>query len=218
MSKWHSLSIITLIVILSAVLWQSPPAILKDLADATTSVQQYPDAFLTHSKTSQYNAQGKLSHTVISKRSNYYEPKDNRPESYTLLTEPKFAFYDDKNANDPTSKDSSTKKLINNNAPNNNSIAWRASSEIAKSINNDEEVLLSGNVLLIQQPHSSNEIPTTINSEQLLINPNLQYAETDKPVIIKDATSVTTSTGLTLSLDTNTVELLSNVRSRYEPR
>lgn len=214
MSKWHSLSIIALIVILSAVLWQSPPAILKDLADATTtSVQQYPDAFLTHSKTSQYNAQGKLSHTVISKRSNYYEPKDNRPESYTLLTEPKFAFYDDKNANDPTSKDSSTKKLINN-----NSIAWRASSEIAKSINNDEEVLLSGNVLLIQQPHSSNEIPTTINSEELLINPNLQYAETDKPVIIKDATSVTTSTGLTLSLDTNTVELLSNVRSRYEPR
>jgi lipopolysaccharide export system protein LptC len=221
MSKWHSLSIIVLIGILGIVLWQSPPAILKDLADTTTPIQQYPDAFLIKSKTAQYNAQGQLSHTVISERSNYYEPKENRLKNYTLLTEPKFAFYSETNAKDPKAEVTSAEKTTNVKAPdnaNNNNIAWNASSKIAKSINNDEEVLLSGDVLLIQQPHAANGIATTITSEEFLIKPNLQYAETDKPVMIKDASSVTTSTGLTLSLDTNTVELLSNVRSRYEPR
>jgi lipopolysaccharide export system protein LptC len=212
MSKWHIIAIILLIAILGTIVWQSPPAILRDITDAAIPEQQYPDAFFVNAKTIQYNEQGNLSHVVISDRANYFEPKASTPESYTLLTEPRFTFYDvggnnsNNNEKTLTTKDPSQK------------IAWYASSKVAKSANNDEEILLSGNVSLIQQQDTDNTVPTTIHSEELLIKPNLQYAETNKPVIIKSASSVTTSTGLTLSLDTNTVELLSNVRSRYEPR
>jgi LPS export ABC transporter protein LptC len=211
MNKLHVVVITVLIAILIAVLWQSPPAILQDLADDVIPEQQYPDAFFINSTVTQYNEQGNLSHVIVSDKANYYEPKANTPESYTLLTKPRFTFYDDAN-ND----DNGNKNLTKTNEP--HKVTWHASSDVAKSINNDKEILLSGNVSLIQQQPFDNIIPTTINSEELLIKPNLQYAETDKPVTIKNASSVTTSTGLTLSLDTNTVELLSNVRSRYEPR
>jgi len=212
MSKWHILAIIVLLGILGAVLWQSPPPLLRDLVDTITPEVQYPDAFLINSKTTQYNEHGALSHIIVSDRAHYFEPQTKTSASYTLLTEPRFTFYDETH-----NKKTSNNKTSSTNIEQQN-VTWHASSTTAKSVNNGEEVLLNGNVSLIQQPSSNGEIPTTINSEELLIKPNLQYAETDKPVIIKNSSSVTTSTGLILSLDTNTVELLSNVRSRYEPR
>jgi lipopolysaccharide export system protein LptC len=210
MSKWRIVIIIVLIIILGAILLQSPPAILRDLTDSTALEPVYPDAFFINSKTIQYNEQGNLSHIITSDKASHYERKTSTPESYTLLTKPHFTFYDHDTKNISNNMSTITNKS--------GQITWYASSEAAKSINSDEEVLLSGNVLLTQQPHTEDTTPTTISSEELLIKPNMQYAETDKPVIIKSASNVTTSTGLTLSLDTNTVELLSNVRSRYEPR
>lgn len=214
MSKWHIIAIIILITILGAIIWQSPPAILRDITDTVIPEQQYPDAFFINAKTIQYNEQGNLSHIVISDKANHFDSKANTLESYTLLTEPRFTFYD---VGNDKSNSNGNKKTSTTTDPS-QKMTWYASSKVAKSLNKDEEILFTGNVSLIQQQDTESAIHTTIHSEELLIKPNLQYAETDKPVIIKNASSVTTSTGLTLSLDTNTVELLSNVRSRYEPR
>jgi len=206
MSKIHIIAITVLTSILCLVLWQSPPAILKELTDtAVANKPAHPDAFFINSKTIQYNEDGKTSHILFSERANHFEPEagastQNKLDSYTLLTQPDIRFY-----NTQTSQAD-------------NQISWQASSDAAKSMNNNQEILMSGNVLLIQPTASDAETPTTIESTTLLIKPDEQYAETDKPVIIKNASGVTTSTGLTLSLENNVIELLSNVRSRYEPR
>ncbi|MFT6102664.1 MAG: lipopolysaccharide export system protein LptC [Granulosicoccus sp.] len=206
MSKNHIIAITVLMSILCLVLWQSPPAILKELTDtAAANKPTHPDAFFINSKTIQYNEDGNTSHILFSERASYFEPEtgsstQNKLDSYTLLTQPDIRFYNTK-----TSRAD-------------NQVSWQASSDAAKSMNNNQEILMSGNVLLIQPTTSDAETATTIESATLLIKPDEQYAETDKPVIIKNASGVTTSTGLTLSLKNNVIELLSNVRSHYEPR
>jgi LPS export ABC transporter protein LptC len=201
MSKIHIIAIIVLTSILCFVLWQSPPSILKELPDTDTpNKPAHPDAFFINSRTVQYNETGEISHTLTSERASDFEAKPGALESYTLLTQPDIHFYNAKNSQTG------------------NHISWQASSDAAKSMYNNQVILMSGNVILIQQAASDAKTPTTIESETLFMKLDEQYAETNKSVTIKDASGVTTSTGLTLSLKNNVIELLSNVRSRYEPR
>jgi LPS export ABC transporter protein LptC len=204
MSKLHIGAILALTAILGLVLWQSPPTMLKDFnSSAAKARPTYPETFMIQSRTIQYDEAGKISHILFSTSANNFVASSDTPTTlpgYALLTRPRIHFYDE-DANHVDQKAS-----------------WKASSDNAKSMDNNQEILMSGNVLLKQQTADSAETPTTIESETLLIRPDVQYAETDKPVTIKDSSGVTTSTGLTLSLDNDVIELLSNVRSRYEPR
>jgi lipopolysaccharide export system protein LptC len=196
MNKWHFLTALGLSLILIIIVWQAPSSGLLELTDKTYEEQkQLPDSYLVSTKTTQYNPQGQVSHILIADKISYFEPTNTQPERYTVFVAPQFTFFNETSPNIP----------------------WEISSNTARSLNNDEELLLTGNVILIQQSANS-DAPTTITSEQLLIKPNEQYAETDKPVIIKDKSGTTSSTGLKLSLDKATIELLSKVRSRYEPR
>jgi lipopolysaccharide export system protein LptC len=197
MSKWHTLSILALVVILAITLWQAPPSLLLDLSDEDDALQpQFPDAYLINSKTTQYNTQGEISHIMLADKVSYFAANNNNTEAYTLIKQPKFTFYNDQVSS---------------------SLPWHASSKHARSLNQEEELLMTGDVILTQK-NSHDAIATTISSEQLLIKPNQQYAETSKPVIIKNKSGVTTATGLKMSLESATIELLSNVRSRYEPQ
>lgn len=195
MNKWHISSIIILAAILAIILWQEPPSLLLDLSDKNSlSKKQHPDSYLTHSLTTQYNLQGIVANIITADRTDYYESNRDNPHNYALLKQPKIIIYDNK-------------------PPKNQ--PWHASSNHARSTNNNEEFLLSGDVVLTQKT-SDQKSATTITSEQLLIKPNQKYAETNKPVMIKTPSGVTSSVGLKMSLDKETIELLSNVRSRYE--
>lgn len=201
MSKLHIIAVIGLSLILGLVLWQSPPVLLDEFSDKeTTRKPTHPDAFLVNARTTQYNDSGHIAHIITSERSNYFEPTDTPP--YSLLVKPDIYAYNTEaaSASNPT-------EIID----------WQASSHAAKSSDNQETIMMSGDVVLIQQADTKNTPPTRIETETLLIKPNEEYAETDKPVTIKNASGITTATGLTVSLGNNTLELLSNVRSRYEP-
>lgn len=210
MSKLHIAAIIGLSLILCFILWQSPPQLLKELGDNDTLQKlTHPDGFLVNSKTIQYSENGNISHIMTSDRTDYFQPK-NEPH-YSLLIKPNIRAYDTTSASAqlPSTPLVATQKE--------SSATWQASSKAARATDNDEIITMSGNVLLVRQTNTKSTPPTTIKTETLLLKPNEQYAETDKPVIIKNASGVTTSTGMTVSLDSNTIELLSNVRSRYEP-
>lgn len=197
MSKWHYMIILGLILVLAIILWKAPSSTLFELSERSPITQeQFPDSYSIKTKTTQYNEQGKVSHILLADKVSHYEASTANPQAYSLLVKPHFTFFDDSAANE---------------AP------WYISSQRGKSLNNGEEFLLSGNVLLIQKV-DDNTIITTITSEELLIKPNEQYAETDKPVMIKDESGTTSSTGLKMSLEKETIELLSKVRSLYEPR
>jgi lipopolysaccharide export system protein LptC len=197
MSKWHYFSIFLLSLVLALVLWQAPPSELLTLSEKENlNTRLFPNAYLIKSKTTQYSVDGKISHLLTADRIRLYEPTTNIADNYALLDLPNITVYSQKQPE---------------------AAPWNASSLYGKSTKQDEELLLTGNVVLIQT-ESTTQIASTITSDELLIKPNQQYAETNKPVIIKTQSGVTSSVGLKMSLDTDTIELLSNVRSRYEPR
>lgn len=195
MTRWHFLIIIILLSVLAAILWQAPPELLLDLTEQQKrETQDFPDSYLRNTKTTQYDAQGKVSHILTADKVSYFEGGKNHVGTYSLLESPRFTFFNNEEESP---------------------LPWRATSLTAEGFNGDQEVLLKGDVLMIKNIDEQTT-PTTIRTEELLLRPNEQYAETDKPVIINDKSGTSSSVGLKLSMDEETIELLSNVRSRYE--
>ncbi len=193
MSKWHFITVLLLLVVLGVILWIAPPKDLLNIAgDPETKDQLRPDAFMVNSKTTQYDVSGSISHILTSDKSEYFEANTLISENYARLTNPRIVSFTQDNINSP----------------------WKASSDNAITKNNEEDLYMTDNVILSQV--NSDESFTRLTSDALLMKPNSQYAETDKPVMIETASGVTTALGLTISLETNTIKLLSNVRSRYE--
>lgn len=56
-----------------------------------------------------------------------------------------------------------------------------------------------------------------IKTEDLRVLPETSYGETDRPVTITTPTSTTTGVGMKAYLEESRLELLSEVRTRYEP-
>ena len=64
-----------------------------------------------------------------------------------------------------------------------------------------------------------NKSELVVETPWLHVVPGQNYAETDRPVKIRNANSLTTSVGLKFHSDTETLQLLSNVRISYtKPR
>lgn len=193
MSKWHYLSVVALIAILGIIIWQSPSSLLLDNTDNIAAPsKQYPTAYLLTTKTTQYNTQGDISHIITADKMRYFDHPDHPKKDVVVLDNPNITFYND--SSERTSP-------------------WKASSVYGEGRQNKDEFLLQGNVVLIQQ--FSDDKYTTVTSEELLIKPEQQYAETNKPVMIENESGVTTSVGLKISLDQGTIQFLSNVRSQY---
>ena len=57
----------------------------------------------------------------------------------------------------------------------------------------------------------------TIHTEQLTVDNKQQRVHNDKALSIKTETSITTATGLNVSLKDESLELLSNVKTEYNP-
>ncbi len=201
--KWHIISIIALLALLAVILIFSPTSDLLDFNDKKESKEKlFPSSYLIKTKTTQYNANGDITHILTADKVSYFDTNSGNLENYALLDFPIFTFFgkaDEATTNSITSKDT----------------PWKASSDHGRSTHNHEQFLLTGNVTL-EQINPDSKKYTVITSEELLIIPKQRYAETKKPVTIKNESGVTTSIGLKISLDTETIELLSNVRSRYE--
>lgn len=198
-TKKYVVSIIVLLALLVIALWLSPSDKLFNTPDTQSDTQpQYPSSYLTHTKTTQYNQQGEITHILTADKVQNFEENIPSTNNYALLEQPYFTLF---------------------NQSETNTAPWIIKSQQGRSNNNHETFILNNDVYIQHQSNSTdNPSMTIITSEQLTIIPKQQYAETDKPVTIKTESGVTTSTGLKISLDANTIELLSNVRSRYEPR
>ncbi|ODS23881.1 LPS export ABC transporter periplasmic protein LptC [Candidatus Endobugula sertula] len=190
MTKWHYFSIFALSTLLVFILRQAPPKLLVGVPEPDGKI--YPSSYLVNTKITQYDALGQISHILMANKIRYYGSQDSTMENIALFDQPKFVFH-----NNNTEQD----------AP------WKAISDQSSSNNKSDEFLLSGNVVLSQEIDDENF--SIITTSQLLIKPKQQYAETDKPAMIKNKSGTTTSVGLKISLDHGTVEFLSKVRSQY---
>ena len=151
MTKWHFFIIIILLAVLAAILWQAPPELLLDLTEQEKrDTQQYPDSYLRDTKTTQYDDQGKISHILTADKVSYFEGGSNDTGTYSLLESPTFTFFDNKKENP---------------------LPWKATSLTAEGFNDDQEVLLKGDVFMVNNINEQTT-PTTIQTEELLLRPN----------------------------------------------
>ncbi|MFT6388222.1 MAG: lipopolysaccharide export system protein LptC [Cellvibrionaceae bacterium] len=197
MSKaWITLPTLLGSALLIFLLWRSPPTELTDLLSNTAPKPSYPNAFIINSKTKQYDETGKLSYSIHSETTNYYDKTSDGPE--IIFVKPKITIYE------------ITKKTREQTA------TLTVSSDRGEGNEKQDRLVLVGNVVLEQVAVDGST--TQLKTDQLNVQPNRRYAETTKPVIITDKTGITSATGLKVFFDDKRIELLSNVKGKYAPQ
>ncbi|MGH1440994.1 MAG: LPS export ABC transporter periplasmic protein LptC [Cellvibrionaceae bacterium] len=186
--------------ILALLLWRSPPDELSGFLDNQTPQPNYPITLVNNALTKQYDEQGNLNYSLFSKTVHYYDKvlKD-KPEA--VFEEPRFIVYERQQTT--TEQKTITQTLT-------------ISANTAEANQKQDRLILIGNVVLEQQ-NAQGEI-TQLRTERLQIHPDRRYAESSKPVIIKDKVGTTSATGLKVFFDDKRIELLSKVKGQYVPQ
>jgi lipopolysaccharide export system protein LptC len=174
-------------------LWFSPPKELQDLITTEEQELQYPSSYVVGAETTQFDETGSPSYKMLAETIRYFEQRADHPTKPDMsIDKPSMTFFT------------------------NDELPWLATADFAEGKEKQDQLKLIGNVVL--QKETDKGRPLQLKTDELLIKPSGRYAETDKPVIITDASGTTTSTGLKVFLDDERIELLSNVKNRYRPR
>jgi len=200
MSKgWILVLTLFFATILALLLWRSPPNELSDFLDDQINKPNYPITFVSNALTKQYDEQGNLNYSLFSKSVNYYDKAlADRPEA--VFEQPRLIVYE---RSEKAEKGSTTKSTLT------------VSADTAEANEKQDWLTLIGNVVLEQQNLKGGI--TRLRTERLQIQPNRRYAETSKPVMIKDKAGTTSATGLKFFFDDKRIKLLSNVKGQYVP-
>lgn len=95
-------------------------------------------------------------------------------------------------------------------------VPWRVNADSAVIRQDEERVLLSGNVRAVSSEGFSGK-DTELRTQYLEIDPENYLAETDERVQIRIGARSLTATGMLASLKENRLELKSNVSGKFAP-
>jgi len=159
----------------------------SNLGGSTTANPVMPDIMISGIKQTTFNATGLLDHSIEAQSAIHFEL-----QGVTKLEHPHITFYED------------------------NNVDWRITANKGNTADKGETLHLAGNVIAIQA--DNNNLPlTTFETQQLVIHPKKEYAETVEPVIISQANNKTKAVGMTVDIQSGIMTLLSQVQSRHEP-
>lgn len=97
-----------------------------------------------------------------------------------------------------------------------NQLSWAASAHTGTVHDNGDRVYLTGDVTVEQRDPTDN--PLSLITQELVLHPRSQFAETEQAVTIKQANFTTQAIGMQVDMESGTVILQSKVFSRYEPK
>lgn len=174
------------------ILWESPPESLLRATRTAAQATRYPEAIVTNSTTLKFNNSGQLDYRFTAVESRHFQVNPNRASAkdFTLTKAPSVQLYSD------------------------NGIPWIITAKHGRISQNSAIVDLLGNVKAVQE--TSPQQSTTFTTATLRIQPAIQFAQTDKAVIIRTPGNRTEAVGMKASLKQNTIQLLSNVRGIHE--
>jgi lipopolysaccharide export system protein LptC len=92
---------------------------------------------------------------------------------------------------------------------------WTVDSEHALATAGGKEVHLMGNVIM-QRPDTPEQAGLKLTTKDLLVRPDDEYAETNQPVTIVDASGIVNAVGMQVYMRDEKVLLQSQVRGVYE--
>ncbi|GAB3094177.1 LPS export ABC transporter periplasmic protein LptC [Aestuariicella hydrocarbonica] len=190
--NWFAPAVIVTLTLLFLLLWESPPQSFFNQDDAPTSTK-YPASILINTVSRRYDDEGKLNSVFKASEARYFQVNPRRPtkRDYVEVKEPKLTFY---TVDKPP---------------------WDMTARTGKSKNNGNLIQLKGDVHLWQS--DSENLVSELTTPYLVVKPEQQYAETNKPVIISSPGSTTNAVGMKAYLQTDTIKLLSKVRGIHEP-
>ncbi len=191
--SWLAPLVLIALTILFLMFWDTPPqSFLKPQPQSQVAVK-YPSNILENTVNREYDEDGQLKTIFEAGESRYFQinPKGRTDKDYAELIAPKLT-------------------LLSPNAP-----PWRITADEGKAKANGAIIHLWGNVHIWQRD-TAGQI-SELTTPYLVVEPELQYAETDKPVMIVSAGSKTNAVGMKAFLREDTIKLLSKVRGIHEP-
>lgn len=192
----HWLSLLTLVALtlLFVLLWEWSPKVFLPEKPEAGKADKYPTAFLTNTEIIQYNKQGSIDYQFNANRLEHFQQQPNRKsdKDYTEINQPYFILYE---------KD----------AP-----PWFVKAEYGHATTATDTLILQKNVHL-WQTKKADEQDLELTTSKLILKPEDQYAETDKPVMIEAPGSTAHSVGMKADMKQGRIELLSRVRGVHEP-
>lgn len=192
--NWLAPACIVLLTAVFVVLWDSPPANFLTPAAPAPAQVRHATNILYNATSYRYDADGQLSSVFVATESRYYQinPKRQTAEDYADVTAPHLTLH---------SPDSPP---------------WTVIAATGKASNNGNLIQLWDNVELRQVDTQGQK--SELLTPYLLVKPEQQYAETDKPVMITSPGSITHAVGMKAYLQTDVIQLLAKVRSTHEPQ
>lgn len=187
-----SLLVIVLLTTLFVVLWDSPPESFRRTKNDLGKQTKYPQTYLTDIETTQYNEKGDISYTFSAKKVSYFQGNQNRntKNDYTLIEAPNVVMLDPENP------------------------PWYATAKHGRANEDNTEITLWGNVKIWRTDSEGKK--SELSSSEFVVKPNAQYAETNKPVMIRSADGVARAVGMKAFLKQDRIQLLSKVRGVHE--
>jgi len=173
------------------ILWESPPeAFLRDRGDSDKSGPS-ARAYLTGVSTQQYDEQGRLAYSFTADRVSHFQmhPKRRSARDYTELEKPRLIMF--RGNEDP----------------------WHLSA--IKGVSQGKTITLRGEVRIWREDQSGER--AELSTSELVVTPEQQYAQTDKPVTISAPGSLTEAGGMKLNIKQDRWVLTSRVKGKYEP-
>ncbi len=146
-----------------------------------------PDSFMRNFQYQSHSADG-IVNSILTSIEAVHFPKDD----LTKFAKPKLTYF---------TKDRQT---------------WVVTSDKGRSINGDDKIFLSQNVL-IHQPQTAISPDTKIYTQHLTVYPGTDIAITNDPVLIKRPGTVIHGIGMTANLKTGQYKLLHQARGIYDP-
>jgi len=187
------LSILAVVTLLIAfiVLWESPPAAFSRDKGDPNNRKPTARSYLTDVKTTQYGENGVISYLFTAEKISFFQrhPKRRSKGDYTDIEAPRLILLGD-----------------------NREKPWNISALNGRS--QGKKITLSGDVLAWQENAQGQR--TELSTSKLVLEPERQYAQTNKPVMISSPGSKTQAIGLQFDLKENKLVLTSEVRGIYE--
>lgn len=164
---------------------------------------EFPHAYLVGSETRRFDTEGRLYHHMVSERADHFQhlPQRSSERDYSLIQKPDITLYGE---NGPEGGDSPQ-----TDAP----APWRVRAEQGRSDANATRIHLREQVRVWQQ---SEEGLTELTTSELIIEPDRQFAETDKAVNMRSPQGRNQAVGMRADLGKDHIELLSEVRGTYD--
>ncbi|RYY76608.1 MAG: LPS export ABC transporter periplasmic protein LptC [Gammaproteobacteria bacterium] len=156
-------------------------------------VKVFPHTYLVNIEVQQFDEAGNLRYQMNSPLVRSFQVNETPSAAdYSLFTTPVFVL-----SNNPQKP------------------SWYVTAKEGQLDNKDEWLTLKNDVLARQTSEKQGE--TTITTNELRLNTQQQFAETDKAVTMRAAKSEITAVGMRAEMKREHIQLLSHVKGTYEP-